>query len=101
MKIFQRVQEIWSRQESATDGLTDELTDEGQPYNLLSAMHRGINMPARGSLQDHLLQTIFKICKLLLTRRFLNFFLLVAKATRIMHGTEIFVKESFQTYEVW
>ena len=30
------------------------------------------------------------MCKLLLTRRFLKFFLLVAKPTRIPHGTEIF-----------
>ena len=61
MKIFQRVQEIWSRQESAMDRLTDGLTDEGQSCNLLSAMRWGINRSARGSPQDHLLQTILTL----------------------------------------
>ena len=41
MKIFQRVQEIWSGQESVTEGLTDgwtdRWTDEGHFYNPPSA----------------------------------------------------------------
>ena len=49
MKIFQRVQEIWSGQESITegqtDGQTDRRTDEGYFYNPLSALRRGIKKP--------------------------------------------------------
>ena len=33
MKIFQRVQEIWSGQESVTEGQTDGRTDEVHFYN--------------------------------------------------------------------
>ena len=39
MKIFQRVQEIWSRQES----VTERQTDEGHFYNPPSALRQGIN----------------------------------------------------------
>ena len=39
MKIDQRVQEIWSRHESVTDGLTDE----GHSFNPPSASRQGIN----------------------------------------------------------
>ena len=35
MKIDQRVQEIWSGQESVTDGRTDGLKDEGHSFNPL------------------------------------------------------------------
>ena len=46
MKIFPRVQKIWSRQESVTegqmDGQTDRWTDEGHFYNPPSALQRGI-----------------------------------------------------------
>ena len=38
MKIYQRVQEIWSRHESVTDGRTDE----GHSYNPPFALQRGI-----------------------------------------------------------
>ena len=49
-RIFQRVQEIWSGQESVTEGLTDgrtngqidRRTDEGHFYNPPSASRRGI-----------------------------------------------------------
>ena len=49
MKIFQRVQEIWSRQESVMEGQTDRQTDrqmdrrtdEGHFYNALFASWRG------------------------------------------------------------
>ena len=51
MKIFQRVQEIWSGQESVTegqtdrwtDGQTDRWTDEGHFYNPPSASRQGNN----------------------------------------------------------
>ena len=47
MKIFQRVQEIWSGQERVTEGQTDGQmdrgTDEGHFYNPPSASLRGIN----------------------------------------------------------
>ena len=47
MKIFQRVQEIWSGQESVTEGQTggwtDRWTDKGHFYNPPSALQRGIN----------------------------------------------------------
>ena len=42
MKIFQRVQEIWSEQESVTEGQTDERKDEGHFYNPPSASRLGI-----------------------------------------------------------
>ena len=47
MKIFQRIQEIWSGQESVTEGQTDRWmdrwTDEGHFYNLQSASRWEIN----------------------------------------------------------
>ena len=47
MKIFPRVQEIWSGQESVTegqtDGWTDRQTDEGHFYNPPSVSQRRIN----------------------------------------------------------
>ena len=43
MKIFQRVQEIWSGQESITEGQADRWTDEGHFYNPPSALQCGIN----------------------------------------------------------
>ena len=47
IKIFQRVQEIWSGQDSVTEGQTDgqmdRRTDEGHFYNPQSTLRRGIN----------------------------------------------------------
>ena len=43
MKIFQRVQEIWSGQESVTEGQMDRQTDKGHLYNPPSALWLGIN----------------------------------------------------------
>ena len=43
IKIFQRVQEIWSGQESVTEGQMDGRTDEGNFYNPPSALWQGIN----------------------------------------------------------
>ena len=56
MEIFQRVQEIWSGQESVTDGQTDE----GHSYDPLSTSWRGINKLDGGSTKDYLYQIIFE-----------------------------------------
>ena len=63
MKIFQRVQEIWSGQDSVmegqtdgrTDGQMDRRTDEGHFYNPQSASRWGIYYQIRSMLQIRVL----------------------------------------------
>ena len=44
MKIFQKVWEIWSGQESVTDRLTDLRTEKGHSYNPTSVCSRGLKL---------------------------------------------------------